>query len=644
MDSNMEQSLSNEQVVNLNSVNSFFKQCSVEKLSDRHTAVHSITATGFACEKVPVPRIGSMAVDGEADITKMFHGARKMRGGQQRNDVMTSTFDPATLNCVTCKKSHGILDGGPVAIIVTDQNFVPALVRDPEYDTGCVAIVRLEDASLNDLAELTMEIFEKKSVGTGSAFLLGSASHLVKAGVAAYAADWIAVNRGLAQKFKNINICPLIPLLFEDSPGLLARDLEILAVWLHKVYDTGMQGLSECWAGVVSHTQQHSVGHTALHYDDIVKLSLPATLSSPDTETFFFKFANSCPARLSKMDRKTIDELVRIITSLLRTNFSIAICSEGTLPRATPPTFDPKAKKHIVCIGSSIMKQTVPFLRAMGCSVTDLTRPGWLATTDNIEALISQMSKTQLEPGFSVAFELLGNASYRFEQFDGTQALPQKENGRYHMKGPVVICETETYKKIIRSLSPVLLSAQDAVKVLIPPLPRYVFSPCCSNPQHCTNLGTEGAVEKLVNGVTNLRNILKKECGVMNIKNHWVLDGVGALSGVPVAHTAGSNRELLPELKGSLADDGVHLSQDGTRKLALSIVSAINGVNTGVLTKSFANTNAGKSGEAKRDFFWRGYLSPVGDVEGRASNQHKPGNRPHWHKRHQRQFHPYTKK
>jgi hypothetical protein len=103
-DSNMEQSLSNEQVMNLNGVNSFFKQCSVEKLADRHTAVHSISATGFVCEKVPVPRIGSMAVDGEADITKLFHGARKMRGGQQRNDVMTSTFDPATLNCVTCKK------------------------------------------------------------------------------------------------------------------------------------------------------------------------------------------------------------------------------------------------------------------------------------------------------------------------------------------------------------------------------------------------------------------------------------------------------------------------------------------------------------------------------------------------------------
>jgi hypothetical protein len=128
----------------------------------------------------------------------------------------------------------------------------------------------------------------KKTVGTGSVFLLGSASHLIKAGVAAYAGDWLSINRHLNNKFKNISVCPLIPLLFEDSPGLLARDLEILAMWLHNVYGTGIRGMSVLWAGVAKHVLQNSSGHTELQYDDIVKVSLPASLSSPDTETFFF--------------------------------------------------------------------------------------------------------------------------------------------------------------------------------------------------------------------------------------------------------------------------------------------------------------------------------------------------------------------
>jgi hypothetical protein len=381
-----------------------------------------------------------------------------------------------------------MINNGLAGIIISDQNFTPALLRDFENAAGCIAIVRLEDASLHDLADLVIEIFDKHAVPSGSVFLLGSASHLISAGVGSYVADWVAVNQRLNQKFKNINICPLIPILFEDSPGLIARELEILAMWLHKVYDTGIRGLSELWRCVVSHTQSNSGGHTQLQYDDVIKITLPVSLSSPGTETFFYKFSNSCPARLRKMDRKTIDELIRILISILQEKFSVAICSEGILPRAPPQTVDPKGIKHVVCIGSSIIRQTVPYLKALGYSVTDLSRLGWLATQENINALILQMSQLQLPPGFSVVFDLLGNASHRYEQLDGTQALPSKENGQYHMPGPVVTCDVQIFCRIIKSLEPVMMSAQDAVKVSVPPLPRYIFSACCNNPHHCTNL------------------------------------------------------------------------------------------------------------------------------------------------------------
>jgi hypothetical protein len=623
-------------------VSGLFQQCSNAKLADRAVNVYSVSnECGYTFEKVPVPRIGCMTVENEADITSLFHGARQMRGNVIRNDVMTATFDPATLNCVTCSGPHEIMSStGPSAIILSDQNFVPAISH--ETDTGCIAIVRLEDASLQDLADLAVEIFEKKSVGTGSVFLLGSASHLIKAGVAAYAGDWLSINRQLNGKFKNISICPLVPLLFEDSPGLLARDLEILAMWLHNVYGTGIRGMSVLWAGVAKHVLQNSTGHTELQYEDIVKVSLPVSLSSPDTETFFFKFPNSCPARLSKMDRKTTDELIRTLINQLQNNFTIAVCPEGILPRALSMIVDPKDSKHIVCIGSSIIKQTIPFLKALGYSVTDLSRPGWLATPDNITSLITQLADIKLAPGFAVVFDLLGNASHRYEQFDGTQSLPQKEGGRYHMPGPVVTCEQETYRKIVRTLGPVLLSAQDATKVSVPPLPRYIFSPCCNNSAHCTNLDKEGAAEKLLNGVSNLKSILKKECNNMKVRNHWILDGIGTLAGVPIGQTAGSNRDLLPELNDSLAVDGVHLSQSGYRKLAVAISGAIDGIRNGSLTKSLANT---VTGTAKTNcYFWRGFSSPIGDDIGRAKNQKNRLQHSNngWHQRQHKKYHPYN--
>jgi hypothetical protein len=83
------------------------------------------------------------------------------------------------------------------------------------------------------------------------------------------------------------------------------------------------------------------------------------------------------------------------------------------------------------------------------------------------------MSKLEVEPGASVSviFDLVSNCSHRFLQFDGTQVLVQKEGGQYHMKGPVVTCGDEVFIRILKALGPVLLSAQEMVKVSIPPPP-----------------------------------------------------------------------------------------------------------------------------------------------------------------------------
>jgi hypothetical protein len=649
--------IDSEKVKKNYSPGSLFKQCSAAKLADRKVDILSTEAgPGFTTESVPVPRIGNMQMKGYEDLSSVYHGARLMRGGKQTNDVLTTSFDPATLSCLTCPKPHSILSkNSPSVICFTDQNCMPCLPNS-ESGTVCLAVVRLEDASLADLANLAMEIFETSSLLPGSVILAGSASHLFRSGVTTYAGDWVNFCNRLGNKFKNANVCPLIPFLTEDSPGALARDLEILTVWYHKVYNSSIKGFLEAWSCLLKYVKAASVGGTVLQYDDVQRFSLPKDLSSPGTDVLFFKFSSSCPVQLHPMDRKTISELLGILTSLLQTNFSIATSPEVNLPRAPPEAGGSISRKHIICIGSSIAKQTVPFLQALGYTVTDLTRPGWLATDENIASLIDSLSKLDIAPGFSILLDLLGNCAYRFVQFDGTLALPQKENGRYHLKGPVTCCTDDIFKKIIKSLAPVLLAAQDAVKISIPPLPRYVFNSCCNNTSHCSNLLNEGHSEKMLNGVTHLRGILKNECGIMGVRNHWILDGIGALCGTPVGQSGGSNRDQLPDLKNVLAGDGVHFKAEGYRNLAAAIVAAIDGVNIGILTKpTVPNSAAGTNLRKPREYFWRGFSSPIGDDVGRATllrHQHQPqpvphrgrqkGHYPQYHQQHQ--FHPYRKK
>jgi hypothetical protein len=286
------------QVGNSADPGSLFKQCSNSKLAKR-----SITLTSFELgartisAPVPVPRIGNMIITNDTDLDKLFHGARQMRNGKQTDDVITATFDPATVNCLVCPDHHNIFKtNGPVAIVMSDQNFLPALSSEISEGEGCMEVVRLEDASLNDLAELANEIFDKIAINPGSVFLLGSASHLFRAGITTYAQDWVSVNASLTKKFKTAHICPLVPLILEEVAGGLARGVEMLAMWLHKVYSTGIRGMGEVWSCVASHAQHFTIGSTLLQYEEVVKVSLPSSLDSPSTETFFFKFRSSSPA------------------------------------------------------------------------------------------------------------------------------------------------------------------------------------------------------------------------------------------------------------------------------------------------------------------------------------------------------------
>ncbi len=67
----------------------------------------------------------------------------------EKHQNITSSFDPATLTCVTCTKPHSITDVSgdgstpPLTVVVSDQCFPPSLVSDD--GKNCVKIIRIED-------------------------------------------------------------------------------------------------------------------------------------------------------------------------------------------------------------------------------------------------------------------------------------------------------------------------------------------------------------------------------------------------------------------------------------------------------------------------------------------------------------------
>ena len=103
-----------------------------------------------------------------------------------------TSFDPNSLMCLNCTSGpHHILkkDGQskPAAFILTDQCFPAALPATDGKD--CLAIIRVEDATLNDLTTTLMRMSRGCDIAIGSVLVIHSLNHLGRVGTATYAED-----------------------------------------------------------------------------------------------------------------------------------------------------------------------------------------------------------------------------------------------------------------------------------------------------------------------------------------------------------------------------------------------------------------------------------------------------------------------
>jgi hypothetical protein len=558
-------------------------------------------------------------------VQKTFHGGRISKNGRPSNECMSSSFDPRNLYCIGCEKPHLIINPlKPPVIIFSDQNFVPFLAGGPE---NCVAVVRMENPTLSELADIAGEILEKVHLPAGSSLLFGSGSHLYKVGAAQYATDWIHLSNRGVQKWPNTNICPLVPIIRSDAPGSIVRDIGILSDWLGRVYANSTTGLLDTWKHLLQYSESQCDGTDKPEY---CKIPMPTSISVGSIQTHCYIFHSSCPDMFYGMDRKATNELIRILIETLNRDFSTNLNPEIILENSwasnliggkdqSMPENANAGKKHAVVIGASNMRKMVPFLKAAGYSVSDLSQPSWLATPENVEILAEKLNTILPGTDTVVVLELFSNSTYRYRQFDGTMALPYKTSTGYHMGGDVGVCDDESFTRLCKSMGALLEKCGDSVKIMVPPLPRYLYAGCCGNKHHCSNRTNEEYELSILQATTHFRPLLKETMLNLGLERFYVIDGIGAILGVPPGENRGAPIEILKELIPFCAPDGVHLLETGYANLCRTIVAAANGIFNGTLTKPNKPTS-GISGTSGSTYFWRGFISPVG--YGGAKLQH----------------------
>jgi hypothetical protein len=567
------------------SSDAFYHQCKSARLYSRKDILISVSPDTSFGKTVTVqsPSIGSFS--DRNDIENTFHGSRIMKGSNVANESLSCSFDLSKLNCLSCGTEHSIIGKDPLVVFFSDQNF-PGMLSCRHGK--CINIVRLENSSLSELFDVAREIFSQVQLPEGSVFLFGSASDLGKSGTSLYARSWTEVLARSSSQWRGVRICPLIPLIMSECSGSIVRELSELTTWFKKVYDSDPQGLRESWVGHVRAMETCSMG-TMRSLDHVV------TFCSNSTRPVTFK----------GLSKDLHCELLGTLLSLIFENFRACLRPEEYLVRADVENPESENREQkVLLVGASNLSHSLPYFTDPSLSFVDITQPGWIASPENIKKLREQLETIAIE-SVGIVFDLLGNSSVRYEQFDSTTTLPFKSNGRFHFGGKVVTTPKDIFKKVVESVIPILKTKGNTPCVIVPPLPRYLFSRCCNDESHCTNVKEENFAKHLLAGFLQLRTDLIRQlvqCGLTNFK---VLDSC--------CTTSCEKTAIIPErivsLKETTKKDGIHFTEKGSDSLATRAISCLKSL-----------MSAPKKTKKKNTYFWRGFRSPVGSNTLRSSN------------------------
>jgi len=81
----------------------------------------------------------------------------------------------------------------------------------------------------------------------------------------------------------------------------------------------------------------------------------------------------------------------------------------------------------------------------------------------------------------------------------------------YHIEGDLAIIGDDQIRVICDKVAPVIKEAPDLFKVIVGPVPRFVYQPCCDNEEHVANRTKDDFVDNMLRGIANIKNIGRRQ-------------------------------------------------------------------------------------------------------------------------------------
>ena len=488
--------------------------------------------------------------------TKFYYGSFRNEGDNriiltdESNDIrsmtnLSSSFNMSSFMCSVCPVKHevlrkkggksGGLGGGGVddrtVLVLSDQNFPAAL---PSTDGMCLSVLRVEHASLNELADSFTELTKGGLLPEGSMLLLSSVSHLARVGTESYCLELVSVINRLRKVIGHSSFVSPGPFIMGGGTNdkALIKSLIELYSWLSNLSEVaGICLLKMSYLVCLESLKVHGSQDKVTDCGCSSRLSLPVSLVSPQTVSWTSVVGNGLPSvlacSLASEEERTVFTLLDELRSKLAFNLGkkVNFCrNPDTILRNQLPM---DSTDHLLVVGSSHSRRISQYLDMANVSCSSILIPNWRASASKAEALTEEVKKSiaAIPPGkldkTVVIFQLLDNSVYMARTDEGALIPCRRESSsnRYHVDGDLMLAPRELVKNLVNLCTPILRAAGDLAKIMLVPLPRYTSDSCCEDPAHAANTREPGFKEQLLSDLNSLKKTLKDLCFNANIRN-----------------------------------------------------------------------------------------------------------------------------
>jgi hypothetical protein len=411
-------------------------------------------------------------------------------------------FDPISMLCSSCNNEHRVLSGSGDGFtsnrkifVLSDQAF-PADAR-AEDGGDCLVIIRLEHGSLNELVELFCEITRGCQVPAGSVLLVASLSHLSDVGFEAYAEDLNQCAIKVGRLFKG-GLITLPGLLFPPSIvtcSMIPRYMLELLSWsstISCVTEGGEPILSRCYTYLRETLIEKGSGNVQAVYS--ARYRLPDKLGTHTKKKWGSNGYPGLKTGLDPLDQKTVVETLNIALEEISTGLGLKKIHLANLNGGQATG---SFSRNVVIVGVSHANRLFNAFKKSGANPILIETPHWKSTADMVSTLCGKLEAALVDlVNPVIVFCMLDNSYFRTTCSDGSIEPNRKgPDGRYHVVGDVLCGPADSAKKMFQQLVPLLMTLADYDKLLLTPIPRYIWKPCCDNSEHSTNVSEPGYLE-----------------------------------------------------------------------------------------------------------------------------------------------------